>query len=70
MTKMYNLYCENVDGPVSRKIYESEYKKMKLLFKERKTDTCHKCYVFFIAIKVEEEDINLKAELSEELNNH
>ncbi|KAF0711166.1 Uncharacterized protein FWK35_00031289, partial [Aphis craccivora] len=46
MTKIYNLYCENVDGPVSRKIYESEFKKMKLSFKERKTDSCHKCDVF------------------------
>ncbi|CAH1710610.1 unnamed protein product [Aphis gossypii] len=69
MTKMYYLYCENVDGPVSRKIYESEFKKMKLSFKERKTDTCHKCDVLFMKIKVEE-DINLKAELQEELNNH
>lgn len=53
---MYNLYCENEENPVSRKIYECEFRKLILSFKERKTDTCHKCDVFHIKIQVKKSE--------------
>lgn len=35
--KMYRLYCEQTESPVSRGIYEREFHKLKLKFKKRKT---------------------------------
>lgn len=50
---MFDLYREyKTEKPVSRKIYENEFHKLKLAFKERKTDTCHKCDTLFMKIKV------------------
>ncbi|KAJ8872047.1 hypothetical protein PR048_025648 [Dryococelus australis] len=40
---MYSLYCEGRENPVSRTLYEGEFRKMNFSFKERKKDMCHKC---------------------------
>jgi len=47
---LYSIYCESHTNPVSRKLYEDEFHKLKLTFKKRKTDTCHKCDVLFLKI--------------------
>lgn len=52
---MYDLYKGTVDEPVSRVIYEREFHKLKLAFKKPSVDTCHKCDVLQMQIKVAEE---------------
>lgn len=49
---MYKLYCDISNKAVSRSVYEEEFHKMNLSFKERKTDTCHKCDLFKMKIQV------------------
>lgn len=69
---MYDLYCEKTDKPVSRKIYEREFHNMKLFFKKPKVDTCHKCDVLTMKIKVASEasDDKVKSEAEYELKMH
>ena len=55
LQKMYELYCETTRNRVSRRIYETEFHKMKLSFKKPKIDTCHKCDVLQMRLKVAEE---------------
>jgi len=56
LQKMYELYKQiTIDGPVSRVIYERECHKLKLAFKKPSVDTCHKCDVLQMQIKVAEE---------------
>ena len=55
LQKMYELYKQTIDGPVSRVIYEREFHKLKLAFKKPSVDTCHKCDVLQMQIKVAEE---------------
>lgn len=56
LTLMYKLYRSETEKPVSKSIYEREFKKTKLKFKLRKADTCHKCDVFKIKIEMETND--------------
>lgn len=67
--KMYGLYCEQTENPVSSGIYEREIHKMKLKFKPRKTDTCHKCESFQMKLKtcVNQEE---RTETLEQQKNH
>lgn len=69
---MYDLYCEKTEKPVSRKIYEREFHNMKLCFKKPKVDTCHKCDVLTMKIKVASEaaDDKSKSEAEDELRVH
>lgn len=55
LQKMYEMYKENLDEPVSRIIYEREFHKLKLAYKKPSVDTCHKCDVLQMQIKVAEE---------------
>jgi len=55
LQKMYEFYKQTIDGPVSRVIYEREFHKLKLAFKKPSVDTCHKCDVLQMQIKVAEE---------------
>jgi len=52
---MYKLYKQTIDGPVSKVIFEKEFHKLKLAFKKPSFDTCHKCDVLQMQIKVTEE---------------
>lgn len=58
LTLMYKLYRSECNEPVSRTIYEREFKKTKLKFKLRKADTCHKCDVYKMKIEMENNDAN------------
>ncbi|CAG9764926.1 unnamed protein product [Ceutorhynchus assimilis] len=58
LQKMYELYCENRKEKVSRRIYEKEFHKLKLAFKKPKVDTCHKCDILQMRLKVAEENEN------------
>lgn len=49
---MYNLYAEKVENPASRKIYEREFHALKLAFKKPQVDTCHKCDILNMKLKI------------------
>lgn len=66
---MYQLYCEQTSCPVSRVIYEREFHKLKLRFKKRKTDTCHKCVTFKMRLQTTENE-EVKAEILQEQKAH
>jgi len=72
LQKMYELYKQTIDGPVSRVIYEKEFHKLKLAFKKPSVDTCHKCDVLQMQIKVAEETIDEENLLASKngLNSH
>lgn len=55
LQKNYDLYKETIDEPVSKVIYEREFYKVKLAFKKPIVDTCNKCDVLQMKIKVAEE---------------
>lgn len=65
---MYELYCENRDEVVSRRIYENEFHKLKLAFKKPKIDTCHKCDVLKMRLQVA--DNEGKPPIEEEIDRH
>jgi len=44
------VYIVSHINPVLRKLYEDEFLKLKLSFKERKIESCHKCDVVFLKI--------------------
>ncbi|XP_050515795.1 uncharacterized protein LOC126890691 isoform X1 [Diabrotica virgifera virgifera] len=69
LKKMYELYREAVTEPVSRTLYEEQFHKMKLKFKERKTDTCHKCDVYKMKLEVCDNE-EQKQMIVEETNSH
>lgn len=71
LSLMYNLYCDQINStqrkPVSRQIYEREFHKMNLSFKEPKVDTCNKCDLLRMKIRVagdEEEKKKSEEELA------
>lgn len=52
LAKLYKLYCEEADSPVSQSYYEKIFKKnFNLLFKRPKTDTCRECDFLNLKIK-------------------
>jgi hypothetical protein len=57
-TLIYKLYRSECNEPVSKTIYEREFKKTKLKFKLKKADTRHKCDVFKMKIEMETNDEN------------
>lgn len=67
---MYKLYCErNHTSPVSRPIYEREFHKLNISFKETKTDTCHKCDILANKLK-SIQDLTQRNEIKEMINTH
>lgn len=55
LQKMYELYKVTIVEPVSRTIYEREFHKLKHAYKKPSVDTCHKCDVLHMQIKVAEQ---------------
>lgn len=68
LQKMYNLYCEGRTNNVSRSIYEREFKKLNISFKHPKVDTCHKCDVLALKLKIAEDCDKLS--INEEIKQH
>lgn len=68
LQKMYSLYLENRKVVVSRRIYEGEFHKLKLSFKQPKVDTCHKCDVFHMKLTVAE--ASEKESIQREVDSH
>ncbi|XP_031327855.1 uncharacterized protein LOC116160704 [Photinus pyralis] len=66
---MYRLYCEGREPRVSRRIYEREFHNMNLAFKQPKIDTCHKCDMLHMKLKVEENEEERKR-VQEEIEVH
>jgi len=50
LKKLYGLYCGSLKNHKLRKLYEDEFHKLKILFKKRKNDVCHKFDVLFLKI--------------------
>lgn len=50
LTKMYELYKENRENPVSATIYAKKFHELKLSFKKPQKDTCYKCDLLKIKI--------------------
>lgn len=69
LRKMYRLYCAANEVPVSRKIYEKEFRKMKISFKKPKVDTCNKCDVLALKLKVTTDDLE-SAQIQKEIDDH
>lgn len=46
ISKMYSLYCEEVETPISLAKYSEIFHTMNLKFKQPKLDTCNKCDCF------------------------
>lgn len=67
--KMYNLYKESTPCPVSIKIYSQEFKKLKLSFKQPRSDTCYSCDNFFMQIKLCADEA-LKNKIQQEHKTH
>nr|CAD7445515.1 unnamed protein product [Timema bartmani] len=49
---MYNLYAEKVENPASRQIYEREFHAVIPSFKKPQVDTCHKCDILNMKLKI------------------
>lgn len=61
LAKMYSLYTEHVENPASKTVYEREFKKLNISFKSPKVDTCHKCDVLLMKMKVAKTEDELQA---------
>lgn len=66
LQKMYRLYTDTTDHPVSRTIYEREFHKLNLRFKKPHVDTCHKCDILQMEMKIATENNNEAKRLNSE----
>ncbi|KAF6208142.1 hypothetical protein GE061_016593 [Apolygus lucorum] len=69
LRKMYREYSRVDEAPVSRKIYEKEFRKMKIYFKKPKVDTCNKCDILALKLKVSSDDEE-RAQIQREIDDH
>ncbi|KAE8739086.1 hypothetical protein FOCC_FOCC015421 [Frankliniella occidentalis] len=51
---MFDEYCNKVEAPLSRWVYEREFHKLGLKIKPLKIDTCHTCDTLEMAVKYSE----------------
>ncbi|XP_050513869.1 uncharacterized protein LOC126889549 [Diabrotica virgifera virgifera] len=69
IAKMYDMYKQTVDKPVSLTLYKNCFYSLNLAFKKPKQDTCSKCDIFETKLKVLEEGEE-KENLRQERDKH
>lgn len=69
ISKMYSLYSESHENPVSDKIYRKKFHKLNLSFKKPKVDTCHTCDLFKMKLNIATDEIT-KLALEKERDSH
>lgn len=67
---MYELYCQEIEDPVSLTKYSEVFHSMNLKFKPPKLDTCSKCDIFNAKLNWTNKDSSEYAKLKEQQTLH